>query len=316
MRTLLSQIYETGEMHHNAITQKRGLFNAFEARGSCMDFDYLANDKATLLDGFINRIDYHQPDLIFTQFHSGDQYIRDIVQTLRAKYPGIRFVNWSGDSWAWSLTSEPILELARMYDLWLCAAPDVLSVYAANGIKGHFWQIAFEEPVLPLPDVPEYDIVFLGNIISEKRRELRKFLRTLPYKVGIYGDGDDTDGHCTYDFAMQRALYRKAKIAIADAAHVDQKRYVSDRPLTIMASGGAILLHEHVDGIGELIEGIEEWKHYLEWNNFTQLGELISQCLEDIEYLPDMASGARDFVYANHTWECRVQQLERLLGEL
>lgn len=318
MRTLLAQIYEQGQFWNNAITQKRGLFNALSEHGSTMDFDYLANDKATLFDGFVNRIDYHQPDLVFTQFHSGDPYILDGMRRLRSLYPELTFVNWSGDSWAWSLTSAPILELAHEFDLWLCAAPDVLPVYEANGIRAAFWQIAYEPPVLPLPEMPAYDVVFLGNIISEKRRDLRNFLRSLDgVKVGIYGDGDGVDGHNTYDFAAGEALYRNAKIAIADAAYVDQQNYVSNRPLQIMGAGGAILLHQHVDKMGELVEGIKDGRHYVEWSDFDDLRYWINNVMRDVDIVNRaVVDRAHYFVHKHHTYRNRVDQLLGMLEGL
>src|SRR5512133_1874639 len=110
-----------------------------------------------------------------------------------------------------------MLSLCQSFDLQLVAAPDVLPVYARHGINAKFWQIAYEAPVGPLPEVPEYDVVFLGNVISETRRALLEWLRSLDgVKVGIYGDWQYADGNCLYDFAFGEALYKKAKIAIAD----------------------------------------------------------------------------------------------------
>lgn len=319
MRTLYAPIYEAGSFHENAVTQKRGLYNALLERGGVTDFDYLANDRATLYAGFVQRIEYLNAELVFCQFHSGDDYIYDCVSRLRQRFPDVRFVNWSGDSWLHSLIAEPILKLAKLFDVWMVAAPDVLPIYAENGINGKFLQIAYEPPVIPLPHMPSFDVVFMGNIISERRRELRTFLRSLPYSVGIYGDGDGTDGHNTYAFAAGESLYKNAKIAIADAAYVDQRNYVSNRPLQIMGAGGAILLHQHVDKMGVLIEGIDQ-TCYAEWDDFEQLRWQIDLMLSDAEAAravsAEMASSAQKLVLSKHTWRNRVDQLMGWLGEI
>jgi hypothetical protein len=317
MRTLLAQIYEAGQFHDNAVTQKTGLRRALEAVGPLHDFDYLANDRATLFQGFVNRIDTFHPDLVLTQFHGADPDILAGVRMLRERYPGVVFCNWSGDSWSWSLTSNSILELAALYDLWLVAAPDVLPIYAERGIRAAYWQIGMEIPDPPLPDMPTYDVVFMGNIISEQRRALRTFLRTLPCSVGIYGDGDDVDGHNTYDFAAGASLYRNAKLAIADAAYVDQRNYVSNRPLQIMGAGGALLLHQHVPKMKDLL-GIDGGVHYIEWETFDHLRRLIDRYLKpDFDPLRRaIAAQAQEYVYEHHTYTRRVEQLLELVGNL
>lgn len=311
MRTLLAQVYEAGRFHANAVTQKTGLRRALEAVGPLHDFDYLANDRATLFQGFVNRFETFHPDLLLTQFHGADPDILAGVRMLREQYPNTIFVNWSGDSWLHSLTAPPILELAKLYDLWLVAAPDVLPVYREHGIRAAYWQIGLEIPDGPLPDMPVYDVVFLGNIISEQRRALRDFLRTLPdVRVGIYGDGDGVDGHNTYDFAAGESLYRNAKLAIADAAYVDQRNYVSNRPLQIMGAGGAMLLHQHVPKMKELL-GVDNGVHYIEWTTFVHLRHLITRYLHPnwTGLRTVISAQAKEYVLEHHTYTRRVEQL-------
>lgn len=318
MRTLVAQIYEAGTFHDNAITQKRGLVNAFAERGAVHDFDYLANDRDTLFQGFINRITQFEPTLVFTQFHAADVLTAEQVAHLRQRFPYVQFVNWSGDSWAWSLTSPAILELARQYDLWLVAAPDTLPVYEANGVNARFWQIALERPVTPLPDMPRYDVVFLGNVISERRRALLELLRGLDgVRVGIYGDWEKADGHNTYDFAAGEALYKNATLAIADMAYPDQVNYISNRPFQVLAAGGAVLLHQHVARM-DVLSGLVAGKHYVEWQTLDDLPALISEWLKP-EYAKrreGIRRSGRGFVLKRHTWTQRVEQLCAWLGEL
>lgn len=311
MRTLLAQIYESGRFHDVAFAQKCGLREALSARGALLDFDYLANDPDTLYQGFVNRIESFQPSHILTQFHSAEHLLPAQVAALKVAYPNVVWVNWSGDSWLHSLTAPSVLELARQYDLWLVAAPDVLPVYAQEGVTAAFWQIAYEPPTVSVPPMPTYDVVFLGNVISEKRRKLLEFLRSLKgVKVGIYGDWEYADGHNTYSFAEGDSLYSKATLAIADAAYVDQTNYISNRPFQILAAGGALLLHQHVERM-DVLSGLVGGEHYIEWDWLHNLPVFIEYWLSaerDHERRRIVAAG-QQFVLANHTYTNRVNQL-------
>lgn len=318
MRTLLSQIYEPGQFHANALAQKRGLREALAHYGAIHDFDYLANDRATLYQGYINRIESFQPDLVLTQFHGADLLTPAQLRELKQTYPGIVWANLSGDSWLHSLTAPPILDLAHEYDLWLVCAPDVLPFYAQEGIHAHFWQIAYEYPLLPLPAMPAYDVVFLGNVISEKRRELLKLLRTLDVSVGIYGDWEGADGHNTYDFRAGEALYQNASLAIADCAYPDQANYISNRPFQCLGAGGALLLHQRVERMAAL-SGLSGGVHYIEWNTLDELPALIDFWLKYDQAWEKhrITQAGQRFVHYYHTWEARAKQLvEEFLPEV
>lgn len=317
MQTLLAQIYEAGQFHDAAVQQKRGLRDAFLKRGDLMDYDYLADAPADRYRNLIDRITAFQPDLVFTQFHGADAIDGEQMRVIRTIFPDVTFVNWSGDSWSWSLTAEPMLELAKQYDIWLVCAPDTLPTYAEHGINARFWQIAYEYPLTPLPDMPEYDVVFMGNVISEPRRKLLEWLRDqTDYRVGIYGDWEHADGHNTYHFDEGEALYKGAKIAIADCAYPDQRNYISNRPFHVGAAGGAVLFHQHVERM-DVLSGMVAGEHYVEWHNVTDLDRLIRFWLDD-ERAGDrqrIAKAAREFVLRWHTWEQRVEQLVEWVGE-
>ena len=318
MKTLIAQIYEQGKFHDVAHKQKRGLREAFARRGATMDWDYLADPAEYRYNILLTRLDDFKPDLVFTQFHAADVITAEQMRMLRYAYPDVTWVNWSGDSWAWSLTAPAMLELARQFDLWLVCAPDTLPVYAEQGINAKFWQIAYEHPLTPLPDMPTYDVVFLGNVISEPRRRLLEWLRDQrDYTVGIYGDWSEADGHNTYAFDEGEALYQAAAIAIADCAYPDQRNYISNRPFHIGGAGGALLLHQHVERM-DILSGMVAGEHYVEWNTLDDLSGTIRGWLqpERAEERTRIVQAAREFVLRWHTWERRVEQLLQWVEEL
>lgn len=317
MKILYAPIFEAGQFHDAAVKQKRGLREAFEKRGATMTWDYLATPQEQRYEELIRRMEFWQPDIVFTQFHAADVITANQMRVLRYVFPNTSFVNWSGDSWAWSLTSPEMLELAKEFDVWLVCAPDTLPVYAEHNINAKFWQIAYEYPLTPLPDMPEYDVVFLGNIISEPRRKLLEWLRQqTDYRVGIYGDWEHADGHNTYHFDEGEALYRNATIAIADCAYPDQRNYISNRPFHVCAAGGAVLFHQHVERM-DVLSGLVAGEHYVEWRDLADLDRLIRYWLDDerADERGRIAKSAREFVLRYHTWDERCEQLLEWVGE-
>lgn len=320
MRTLYAPIIEPGENHNVALVNKRGYRDALARYGDVEQIDYLAIPIDKLHKTFMERLSAFKPDLLFTQLHGADRLTPDDFRIFRGEFPKLIFVNWSGDSWNHSLVSPVMLDLCRQFDLQMVAAPDVLPIYAQHGIRAKFQQIAYESPVGLLPDMPAYDVVMLGNVISEKRRKLFEFLRTLKdVKVGIYGDWEHADGRCTYNFGMGEALYKNAKVAIADAAYVDQKNYVSNRPIQVLMAGGAILLHEHVSRMDVLL-GIEDGENYLAWDDFYDLERSIKIVLNDHDpayFMPGIVSRGQTFARVYHTYDVRATQLfDEFLPEL
>lgn len=271
MKVLYLPILEPGANHAVAVENKRGLHDALIDYGCTVwALDYL--DAGELLEDALQSIAREfQPDLLLSQLHGHEPLTVGMLQRLKAQHPAMRVVNWSGDSWRHSLVGEAYLPLVREFDLQLVAAPDILPDYRALGIRAAFWQIAYEAPVGKLPDMPRHDVVFLGNVISEPRRKMLDMLRSLDgLSIGIYGDWEHADGQNVYNFGAGEALYRNARVAIADNVYPDQQNYTSNRPIQALMAGGAILLHQHVPKMGELL-GIESGRHYIEWRDLDDL---------------------------------------------
>lgn len=311
MRILYLPIFEPGQFHDVAVLNKRGLHDALAADGHTVwEVDYLA-EGASLESRIVGILDVFQPDLMLTQLHGHEPLTVDMMRKFRFLCPAMRVVNWSGDSWRHSLVGEQYLPLVREFDLQLTAAPDILSEYDALGIPARFWQIAYEKPVGPLPIMPEYDVLFMGNVITDQRRRMLEMLRSLPdVRVGIYGDWSQADGHNTYDFGAGEALYKRAKVAIADNVYPDQQNYTSNRPIQILMAGGATLLHQRVPKMDVLL-GIQAGVHYVEWTDFDDLRFKITYWLRQYETTPQLRMVGEDAIYASqhHTYAARVRQL-------
>lgn len=319
-RVLYLPILESGDNHQVASTNKRGLYDALKAVCPTYQLDYLAIPVEYLFDSVKACIETFEPTILLTQLHGTDRLSAENLKQIHATWPHLRILNWSGDSWKHSLVSEGMLELCRQFDLQMVAAPDVLPIYAENGIRAKFWQIGYESPVGELPEMPVYDVVFLGNMISDKRRALLEFLHDLKdVKVGVYGDWEHSVGRNTYNFGEGEALYKNAKLAIADCAYPDQVNYVSNRPIQILMAGGAMLLHERVPKIAALLQNIREGEEFEGWSDFDELKDRIIKGIQpDFDkYRHHIATKGQNYAKGHHTYVQRVKQLfEEFLPEL
>ncbi len=311
-KVLYLPIIEPGRFHDVALANKRGLYEALVEYGCpTIQLDYLAIPPDELYSRVLDAIDRAGITLLITQLHSAEHLTSANLAALRVYKPTLRIVNWSGDSWRHSLVSSLMLDLARQTDLWLVAAPDVLPEYAEYGIHAAYWQIAYEKPVGDLPEMPSYDVVFLANVITDERRRLMEFLRGLDgVSVGIYGDWEHADGTCQYDFGAGAALYRNAKIAIADNTYPDQSNYTSNRPIQVLMAAGALLLHQHVPKMDALL-GIEPGVHYVEWGDFAALEKHIRTYLKrgNDPRRRKIVRAGQEYARAHHTYTQRVEQL-------
>lgn len=311
MRVLYLPIMEPGANHDTAIVNKRGLFDALIAYGcEVYQFDYLAH-----IDGLEDTLQAicadFQPALLLTQLHGHEPLTVGMMQRLRDAYPAMRVVNWSGDSWRHSLVGEKYLPLVRLFDLQLCAAPDILPEYEALGIPAAFWQIAHERSVGELPAMPRYDVAFLGNVISEPRRQMLEMLRTMDgLSIGIYGDWEHADGRNVYNFGEGEALYQQAKVTIADNTYPEARNYTSNRPIQILMAGGATLLHQHVPKMDTLL-GIKAGTHYIEWDDLDDLRFKLRYWVEQYgtKHQQRMVAEGQEYAQAHHTYTQRVAQL-------
>lgn len=270
LRMLYLPIYEAGHpLQHRT---KRGLRLALKKYGHVYEIDYL-NSGIDLA----NAVKAWQPDLLISQFQDASNVTPDRLAYLRQLCPHMRVINWHGDARG---LEEPIyLDLLRYVDLQLVVNAAPLELYRERGITAAYWQIGYEKPqTRSLPDVPEYDIVYLANAYMESRHELGRFLRSLPYTVGLYGAGwPDGDGECLYDFATACAIHRNAKLVVGDA-FPGTLGFVSNRFIQTLGDGGGMLLHQAVPEL-EQWTGFVDGKHYVAWDDLDDLREKIDHWL-------------------------------------
>lgn len=331
LRVLYMPIFEPGDRHGVQLAQKRGLLDALAENFIVYQVDYLGafygylehpgmnhDDLETWLTG---QIKLFQPDMILSQFHGADVVTPAMLQRLRYVAPRAPWINWNGDAHDWSLTTPTIAELLYELDLQLVVNPHLLKTYQKLGIPAGYWQIGYEQPAEPLPDMPHYDVLFLGSGYSEARQQLARELLSLKDEgitVGIYGSmweriGLDVE-NTTYDFRKSWALMRNAKIVIGDNQYRKERGFVSNRFFETLACGGGILLHQIVDDIDELT-GLEAGLDYVAWDTFEDMKDKIQKWLlpeNDIER-KIVAENGLQVIRPRHSFQTRVKELVQLL---
>lgn len=309
-RIVYLPIFEQGPTHETQVANKRGLYDGLSLYGKVAELDYLAIPRPQLFDAVCQVIREIDATILFTQLHAADCLTPQQMRDIRVLFPNLIICNWSGDHWKHSLTSPSMLELCHTLDIQLTAAIDAIDTYRENNIRAFYWNMAYEKPVGNLPDMPTYDVVFIANVVSDRRRELMKFLKSLPHKVGIYGDWSESDGRNMYDFGPGEALYKKATISIADNTYPESCNFMSNRVYQTLVAGGALLLQQHIPRMAE-IGGLVDGEHYIEWRENDDLAEKIVYWLDPAHEAKRrlLVEQGREFALAKHTYAERARQL-------
>lgn len=313
LRILYLPIYEPG--HDVQKTQKRGLREALQKRGIVYELDYLS--RRDLPDAVCEACRTFKPNLVLTQIH--DAQYAALWQCIRTTLPNTLIVNWNGDVWPHSLTSGDMLKALKWVDLQTTVNASALDSYTQAGIPAAYWQCAFEPVSDVLPDMPAHDIVFLGNAYSDKRIELVKFLKALPYNVGIYGRGwEDVgitpDGECLYNFDKTRAIYLNAKLTVGDNQYPEYKGFVSNRIFDAMAAGTCLMLHQPIAEFEELT-GITDNEHHGSWVDYDELQVEIRFYLLNEGVRQVIAQSGAAFIHEHHSFDARVAELFTLIKD-
>lgn len=332
LRILYLPIYEAGNgvPQIKQREQKHGLRDALAKIGMVYELDYLKWQyrPGELWQELAKILNQFKPDMLLTQVHATDVLTPDIMRNMRAHCPRLVVVNWNGDYWPESQVSQKMIDWLRYADLALVVNADVLPVYEAAGIPAAYWQIGFETPQGELPPVKSHDVVFLGQNYNNHRRQFGDALLSLTDEgidIGIYGNywlnpnsppQDSVEKwqyiyhDCTYDFLQGRALYQNAKITVANNPFPDALGFVSNRMVEALSAGGAIMLHQYVKGLQDLM-GLKPGVHYVEWRTYDELKSWIRYFLDPAHEAErqQIAQAAYEFVQSEHSFSARVKQL-------
>ncbi|MCP4648178.1 MAG: glycosyltransferase, partial [bacterium] len=88
--------------------------------------------------------------------------------------------------------------------------------------------------------------------------------------------------------------------------------FVSNRLFESLAAGGALMLHQEVPGMEELI-GFKDGEHYVKWTDFDDLKEKIAYYLNHEDERQKIADAGTRECRENHSFDKRVEELFEIL---
>jgi len=332
LRILYLPIYEAGNNtpQRKQREQKHGLRDALGKLGMVYEFDYLKYQYRTaeLWQELVRILNTFQPDLMLTQAHATDVLTADTMRNIRAHCPRLVVVNWNGDYWPDGQRDPKMINWLRYADLALVVNADLLPTYEELGIPAGYWQIGFEQPAGELPKVRAHDIVFLGQNYNNYRREFGETLLSMTDEgvdVGIYGNywvnPDSPPDHsvkqvqciypdCTYDFLQGEALYKAAKLTVANNPFPEARGFASNRFVQVCSAGGALLIHQYIKD-WEKLTGYIPGVHYIEYKTDVELKQWIRYFLDPAHETErqKIVESAYRFTHYQCSFDARVKQL-------
>lgn len=309
MKVLYLPIYEPGGNHDTAVNNKRGLLWSLQKVADVREVDYLDIPIEALYREVRFHLNDFRPDMLFTQLHGADRLSEEQAAELRRDYPNLLWVNLSGDVWHPSDEFKQVLAHAHAQ---LINNAQWIPEYQAAGVNAVFWPLGYEPPVRAYPEVAAHDVVYLGNNYSDKRKQLYGILRSLPFNVGIYGNGwEQADGVNYYDTTTGDALYKNAKLTVSDQQWPEAPGYLGNRPIQSMFAG-CFTLHQYTDQLTELT-GLIDGEHLVMFRELDELPALISEWLAKNDERQRIAAAGQGYTTANLSWDARVAQLMQML---
>lgn len=255
-----------------------------------------------------------KPDVLIGQMW-GWYIERETLEQVKSL--GIATINYSWDDTAafygdkidgqWSGPAA----LAPIVDLNLTSSPRSRLKYQAEGGLALFWPEGANPEIHKPYDVPfEYDVSFVGGRYGY-RPLLVEFLRQRGVKVAAFGPGWD-GGMLSADEMI--GLYSRSRINLGfgGIGHMVKVQHLKGRDFEIPMSGGLYLTSYNP----ELEECYEIGKEVVCYKDKWD-------CLEKIKYYlthPHEAElvrrAGRARALRDHTWECRLEKVFRIVGVL
>lgn len=316
-RILYLPIFEQGWQVQKE--QKRGLRDALAQKGVAIEYDYFSayhqKGKDQMMNNIYSACDNLKPTIILFQLHNSDYINPGDLNNIK-NITNAKMVNWNGDYWPDQLLDQKGLELAGSFDLMTSVNRDVVEKHQQAGINTKYWQIGWEPEGRGYEPEKQYDIVFLASGYSSKRQELGKFLKSLSYNVGLYGNGwpnNWSEGENLYNFKEACKVYRGAKIAIGDSQWPDSG-FVSNRIFQILAAGNCVLCHQWFRGI-ELL-GLQHDHNCIIWDELFDLEQKLKYRLNNKyeQELKKIAKSGEQLALEKHSFESRVNELWEMLN--
>jgi len=215
----------------------------------------------------------------------------------------------------WMYDAAPLIGhtfFGCMEDVWICNAKEIYNVSAIHSscdmelYKPKRGQMNFA-----------FDVVFCGNRydntnlnfpLAQERQQMISYLEeNYKHKFMCYGLGQK-GGMIRPE--VEASVYNYSRIAISQSNYF-LNEYSSDRIWRIMASG-TFCLCKYFPGIEKIFQ--KEIDLYW-WVTLDELKTLIDYYLCEYNERNEIAATGRKKVVQYHSWEARIKEMEKIIGE-
>lgn len=194
------------------------------------------------------------------------------------------------------------LRIARVFDVTFVAQQEYVSKLKADGISQVSWLPLAFEPSLHPKTTPEriYDIGYVGSDNAQMHPVRHRILKSLGSHFPKIWKGMTSPQEMGLIYAQSKLVFNKSV-----------NNDLNMRYFEAMGAG-AVLITDPIKDNG--VEALfAEGKHFLRYENESQVLELAKAILADPKRLQEISRDARDEVMAKHTYLHRVKTLLDLL---
>jgi hypothetical protein len=313
----------------HALTNIRGIFNAYRRKTRVLPFDYrtLAKQLSPEIMNYllVDTAEHYRPDLV----HLGkgesiqDWAVREIKMRTRAAV-----IHYYGD---YRPAPQPwVISIGKAADKTLLYHKDLALIrrHQDAGIQdiGFWWPGADPEVFHPHAGIPRsHDVVFMANNADflpghHDRRMCVEAIADAGFPIHLYGNQWDylknRSNVYLHDFVNCESFAKacsKARITLGFDPVNDVAMYASwRRPLNAMAAG-AFHLTRYFPGL----ENVFQNRKHLAWfQTVPEALELIAYYLEHEQEREAIAAKGRKEVLARHTWDHRIDDMLSFMHEI
>lgn len=194
------------------------------------------------------------------------------------------------------------LRIARLFDVTFVAQQEYVSKLISDGIPQVIWLPLAFEPSLHPKIAPEriYDIGYVGSDNAEMHPVRHRILKSLSNHFPKIWKGMTSPQEMGLIYAQSKLVFNKSV-----------NNDLNMRYFEAMGAG-AVLITDPIQDNG--VEALfVEGKHFLRYDNESQVLELAKTILADPKRLQQIGQEARDEVMTKHTYLYRVKTLLDLL---
>ena len=258
-----------------------------------------------------------KPDWIWMQVQNYDYANPELIAGLRKASPGCFISTWTGDMRTTVLPNQKAL--FPIVDMTTVSSLGQIPMFEDAGARNvRYCQNAYDEDLFPdnawTPPFRVPDVVLCGNYWKDggfpdydDRRQAVLALVEAGVDVGVVGRGWPSDVPCIGECPRlhQRAIYRRAKVALNVNNFNGVELYYSRRLLIAMASGIPVVA-TYVPG---LEKEFDQEENLLWYESLDELVTHVQSFLHRRQAREFYARKAGELVRAEHLWRNRVVAL-------